>query len=66
MKKISEKPVWSKKGFNIYVKTKKSKTGKGKDRVWIGIRQTTPKSKRYRVAANLSYSQGVDIVFESK
>jgi len=66
MKKITVKPVYSKEGFNIYIKSHKSKTGKGKDRVYIGIRQTKPKSKKYRVAANLSYIQGVDIYFESK
>ena len=64
MTKITGKSIWSKQGFNIYLKSKKSKTGKGKDRVWIHIRQTKP--KKYRVAANLSYTQGVDIVFEKK
>ena len=48
-------------GLTIYGKLHPAKRS-GKDRLWIQIRQSTP--KRYRVSESLSYARAVDIEFE--
>jgi hypothetical protein len=49
-------------GLQFYGNLKKAKRT-GRDRIWISVRQTNPKS--YRVSENLSYMRSVDIQFES-
>ena len=62
MPKPSGKPIKIVDGLEIYVSKKKSKTGRGKDRIWISVRQDKP--KKWRVAASLCYVNAVDIRFE--
>ena len=42
MPKPSGKPIKIVDGLEIYVSEKKSKTGRGKDRIWISVRQDNP------------------------
>ena len=56
------KPIKIVEGLEIYVTQKKAKTPKGKDRIWVSVRQKRP--KEWRVAASLSYVNAVDIRFE--
>ena len=62
MPKPEGKPVREIEGLKIYVIKKEARTGRGKDRIWISVRQDRP--KKWRVAASLCYVNGVDIRFE--
>lgn len=57
------KPILEFDDFTIYAKYLKAKR-KGKDRIWISIRQN--KSKDWRVAASLSYVNSIDVRFEKE
>lgn len=48
-------------GLQIYGSFKPAKKD-GKNRVWLNVRQSSP--KRYRVAESLSYMRSADIQFE--
>jgi len=49
-------------GLKISVARAPSKTGKGKDRIWVSVRQDEP--KKWRLAASLSYVNAFDVRFE--
>jgi hypothetical protein len=49
-------------GLEIYVTNEPSKTKKGKDRIWISVRQSKP--KKWKVAASLCYVNAFDVRFE--
>ena len=49
-------------GLEIYVNKSLSKTGTGKDRIWVSVRQVKP--KKWRVAASLCYVNAFDVRFE--
>lgn len=55
-------PVKIDDGLEIYVTKAPSKTGRGKDRIWISVRQAKP--KRWRLAASLCYVNAFDVRFE--
>ena len=59
--KITGKVIGKFKGLVIYAKLNEAKTEKGKDRIWIQIRQTGP--RRRRVYECLSYARSVDVQF---
>lgn len=61
MPKVSGKPIASVSGLDIYVKSMPAKR-KGKDRIWIQVRQNAPKS--WRIAGSLCYVNAFDIRFE--
>lgn len=50
------------KGIKIYGVDQKSKTGKGKDRVWIQLRQEKP--EEWKQTATLAYMKAADIQFQ--
>jgi hypothetical protein len=58
--KISGREIGEFCGLRIYGKLRKAKR-RGKDRVWIQIRQDEPKP--LHVAECLSYARSVDILF---
>ncbi len=60
--KISGELIGTFNGLRIYGRLSKAKK-KGKDRLWIHIRQ--PEEKNWRIGATLSYANSVDIRFES-
>ncbi len=60
-KKISGELIGEFGGLRIYGRISKAKR-KGKDRLWIHIRQDDPKV--WRIAATLSYDNSLDIRFE--
>ncbi len=60
-KKISGELIGEFGGLRIYGRISKAKR-KGKDRLWIHIRQDDPKV--WRIAATLSYANSLDIRFE--
>lgn len=60
--KISGELIGTFNGLRIYGRLRKAKR-KGKDRVWIHIRQNDP--KEWRIGATLSYANSIDIRFES-
>ena len=49
-------------GLDVYVIRAPSKTGRGKDRVWISVRQDVP--KKWRLSSSLCYVNSFDIRFE--
>jgi hypothetical protein len=62
MPKPSGLPVHKVQGLEIYVTKQSSKTKRGKDRIWISVRQ--PTGKKWRLAASLCYVNAFDIRFE--
>ncbi len=60
-KKISGELIGEFAGLRIYGLLNKAKK-RGKDRLWIHIRQDDPKA--WRIAASLSYANSIDIRFE--
>ena len=60
--KISGELIGTFNGVRIYGRLSKAKR-KGKDRLWIHIRQDDEKA--WRVGATLSYENSIDIRFES-
>jgi hypothetical protein len=62
MLRVSGPPIRNVQGLEIYVTNQPSKTGKGRDRLWIHIRQR--KSKKWRISASLCYVNGFDVRFE--
>jgi len=46
-------------GLEIFVTPLKAKTSKGKDRIWVSVRQKEPKA--WRVSISHSYVNGFDI-----
>jgi hypothetical protein len=60
--KISGELIGTFNGLRIYGRLRKAKR-KGKDRLWIHIRQDNP--KEWRIAATLSYANSIDIRFEN-
>ncbi len=60
--KISGELIGTFNGLRIYGRLSRAKK-KGKDRLWIHIRQDNP--KEWRIAATLSYENSIDIRFES-
>lgn len=58
--KISGTPIATFNGLKIYAKLQKAKK-KGKDRIWINIRQDDPKQQR--IAPTLSYVNAIDVCF---
>ncbi len=60
--KISGELIATFNGLRIYGRLTKAKR-KGKDRLWIHIRQDNP--KEWRIAATLSYENSIDIRLES-
>ncbi len=61
--KISGELIGTFNGLRIYGRLSKAKR-RGKDRLWIHIRQDNPKG--WRAAATLSYENSIDIRFESE
>ena len=61
MPKPKGKPIKKIEGLEIYVELKKAKT-KGKDRLWVSVRQDNP--KKWRVASSLCYVNSFDVRFE--
>lgn len=62
MPKVIGSPVARFHGLDIYATLQPSKTGKGKERIWIQVRQADP--KQWRIAASLCYVNGLDVRFE--
>jgi hypothetical protein len=62
MPKPKGPPIKTVKGLRIYVEEQPSKTGTGKDRIWVSVRQSG--SNKWRVAASLSYVNAFDVRFE--
>ncbi len=60
--KISGELIGTFNGLRIYGRLSRAKK-KGKDRLWIHIRQDDP--KEWRIAATLSYENSIDIRLES-
>jgi hypothetical protein len=60
--KISGELIGTFNGLRIYGRLSRAKK-KGKDRLWIHIRQ--PSEKNWRIAATLSYANSMDVRFES-
>ncbi len=60
--KISGELIGTFNGLRIYGRLSRAKK-KGKDRLWIHIRQDNP--KEWRIAATLSYENSIDIRLES-
>jgi hypothetical protein len=60
--KISGELIGTFNGLRIYGRLRKAKR-KGRDRVWIHIRQDNP--KEWRIGATLSYANSIDIRFEN-
>lgn len=58
--KIRGKPVFVGHGFKIFVGAP-SNPKRGKERIWISIRQDDP--KEWRVYETLSYAKGTDVQF---
>ncbi len=61
-KKISGELIGTFAGLRVYGRIRRAKR-RGKDRLWIHIRQDDPKD--WRIAATLSYANSVDIRFEN-
>ncbi len=61
-KKISGELIGEFNGLRIYGRVSKAKR-RGKDRLWIHIRQDDPKA--WRIAATLSYANSLDVRFEN-
>jgi hypothetical protein len=59
--KISGELIGTFNGLRIYGKLSKAKK-KGKDRLWLHVRQAD--GKKWRIAATLSYANSIDIRFE--
>lgn len=62
MLKVSGPPIAKVQGLEIYVTSQPSKTGKGRDRIWVHVRQSRP--KKWRIAASLCYVNAFDVRFE--
>jgi hypothetical protein len=62
MLKVSGPPVANVQGLEIHFTNHPSKTGRGKDRLWLHVRQSKP--KKWRVSASLCYVNGFDVRFE--
>ncbi len=60
--KISGELIGEFGGLRIYGRVSRAKK-RGKDRLWIHIRQDDPKA--WRIAATLSYANSIDIRFEN-
>jgi hypothetical protein len=60
--KIGGKLVHEYQGLTIYVSPRPAKTARGKDRVWIQIRQSDPK-KHWSQDKALVYRNAADICF---
>ncbi len=61
-KKISGELIGEFNGLRIYGRLSTAKR-RGKDRLWIHIRQDDPKA--WRIAATLSYANSLDVRFEN-
>ncbi len=61
-KKISGELIGEIAGLRIYGRISRAKK-RGKDRLWIHVRQDDP--KQWRIAATLSYAKSLDIRFEN-
>ncbi len=61
-KKISGELIGEIAGLRIYGRISRAKK-RGKDRLWIHVRQDDP--KQWRIAATLSYANSLDIRFEN-
>ncbi len=61
--KISGELIGEFNGLRIYGRVSRAKK-RGKDRLWIHIRQDNP--KEWRIGATLSYENSIDIRFESE
>jgi len=55
-------PIKTVDGLEIYINEQRSKTGTGKDRIWVSVRQAG--TKKWRVAASLCYVNAFDVRFE--
>jgi hypothetical protein len=60
--KISGELIGEFNGLRIYGRVKKA-TRRGQDRLWLRIRQGA--EKNWRIAATLSYTNSMDVRFES-
>ena len=60
--KIKGERVAEVNGIEITVLREPAKTSRGKNRLWIQIRQQKP--PRYRVYQSLAYAKAVDLYFE--
>jgi len=61
MGKITGKLVGRAHGITVTVNHNPAKTSRGKDRLWLNIRQN--KGKQWKVYQSLSYTHGTDIAF---
>ncbi len=61
--KIHGQKVWKGDGILIFVNKKPSKTGAGRDRLWIHVRQEEG-ARPWRVGSSLAYSKAADIRLE--
>jgi hypothetical protein len=59
------KPVGRANGFTFYVNHRKAKTKRGKDRLWVSVRQDGA-TREWRQTETLAYVYGVDILFTPK
>ena len=55
------KLLFSHEGLEVYITEQKSKTGRGKDRVWFTIRQG--EDKKWEQMACLAFGGSVDVQF---
>jgi len=59
--KITGEPDFKIDNLDIYTRVRKAKK-KGKNRIWVHIRQCG--QKKFRISQNLNYGRGIDICFE--
>lgn len=64
MGKVTGKLVGTAHGITVTVLHKPAKTAKGKDRLWLQIRQND--GKTWKVYETLAYARSVDIAFVSE
>jgi len=51
-------------GLEIYVTNERAKTKRGKDRMWLSVRQSDP--KKWKIVESLCYVNAFDVRFELK
>jgi hypothetical protein len=64
MGKVTGKLVGHAHGITVTVSHHPAKTAKGKERLWLQIRQNT--GKKWKVYESLAYARSVDIAFVSE
>jgi hypothetical protein len=64
MSKVRGKLIGETHGLTVTVSHHPAKTSKGKERLWIQVRQNN--GKKWKVYESLAYARAVDIAFEAQ